>query len=218
MKEYRRLCHALCGERKRVISDALKNWKKERHAVFRSSFHAARKSIVTVQKEESLRNINRVWDLYNQVTDVLELKAQQSDGKSLRSHPELLAARKEISDTLFRKESEEWWLQLNDPERGDKSFRYAYALNRIVSDDSYMKKYGNTKFWSDVKDYVSIRNAVVDVYQGLPMNDPRKSKIKKAYNATLDTFTPTWHPRLQDIIKRFFEEDTMKNATQEGSE
>jgi hypothetical protein len=176
------------------------------------------KLAITVQKEESLRNINRVWDLYNQVTDVLELKAQQSDGKSLRSHPELLAARKEISDTLFRKESEEWWLQLNDPERGDKSFRYAYALNRIVSDDSYMKKYGNTKFWSDVKDYVSIRNAVVDVYQGLPMNDPRKSKIKKAYNATLDTFTPTWHPRLQDIIKRFFEEDTMKNATQEGSE
>jgi hypothetical protein len=176
------------------------------------------KVAITVQKEESLRNINRVWDLYNQVTDVLELKAQQSDGKSLRSHPELLAARKEISDTLFRKESEEWWLQLNDPERGDKSFRYAYALNRIVSDDSYMKKYGNTKFWSDVKDYVSIRNAVVDVYQGLPMNDPRKSKIKKAYNATLDTFTPTWHPRLQDIIKRFFEEDTMKNATQEGSE
>jgi hypothetical protein len=51
-KEYRRLCHTLCGERKRVISDALKNWKKERHAVFRSSFHAARKSIVTVQKEE----------------------------------------------------------------------------------------------------------------------------------------------------------------------
>jgi len=176
------------------------------------------KLAITVQKEESLRNINRVWDLYNQVTDVLELKAQQSDGKSLRSHPELLAARKEISDTIFRKESEEWWLQLNDPERGDKSFRYAYALNRIVSDESYMKKYGNTKFWSDVKDYVSIRNAVVDVYQGLPMNDPRKSKIKKAYNATLDTFTPTWHPRLQDIIKRFFEEDTMKNATQEGSE
>jgi hypothetical protein len=176
------------------------------------------KVAISVKKEESLRNINRVWDLYNQLTDALELKAQQSDGKSLRSHPELLAARKEISDTLFRKESEEWWLELNDPNRGDKSFRYAYALNRIVSDEAYMNKYGNTKFWSDVKDYVSIRNAIVNVYQELPTNDPRKSKIKKAYNATLDTFTPTWHPRLQDIIKRFFEEDTMKKATQEGSE
>ena len=175
------------------------------------------KLAISPKKEESLRNINRVWDLYNQVTDALELKAQQSDGKSLRSHPELLAARKQISDTLFRKESEEWWLELNDPERGDKSFRYAYALNRIVSDEAYMKKYGNTKFWSDVSDYLAIRNAIVSVYQELPMNDPRKSNIKKAYNATLDTFTPTWHPRLQDIIKRFFEEDTMKDATQGGS-
>jgi hypothetical protein len=172
---------------------------------------------LSAQEEEKRRNVNRVWSLYNQLTDALELKAQESDGKSLRSHPELLAARKEVADTLFKKESEDWWKEYNDPERGDKSFRYGYALNLITSDKAFMDKYGNTKFWSDVKDYVSIRNAIVDVYQELPMNDPRKSKIKKAYNTTLDTFTPTWHPKLQDIIKRYFEEDTMKDTTPGGS-
>jgi hypothetical protein len=156
--------------------------------------------------------------MYNQLTDILEQKAQDTDQKSLRSHPELLDARKEIANTLFKKESEDWWLQYNDPERGDKSFRYGYALNLITSDKAFMDKYGKTKFWSDVSDYMGIRNAVVGIYQGLPSNDPRKSKLKKAYNATLDTFIPTWHPKLQDIVKRYFEEDTMKNATQEGSE
>lgn len=172
---------------------------------------------ITPKEEERRRNINRVWSLYNQVTDALELKAQQTDGKSLRSHPELLAARKEIASTLFRKESEDWWTEYNDPARGDKSFNYAYALNKIASDKAFMDKYGKTKFWSDVSDYLAIRNTVVGVYQGLPNNDPGKSKIKKAYNATLDTLTPTWHPRLQEYIKRYFEEDTMKDATQRGS-
>jgi hypothetical protein len=175
------------------------------------------KVAISVKKEESLRNVNRVWDLYNQVTDILEQKAQQSDGKSLRSHPELLAARKKIAETLFRDESEVWWTEYNDPERGDKSFNYAYGLNKVASDETFMNKYGKTKFWSDVSDYLAIRNTIVGVYQDLPANDPRKSRLKKAYNATLDTFTPTWHPRLQDIIKRYFEEDTLKDATQRGS-
>jgi hypothetical protein len=172
---------------------------------------------ITPKEEEKRRNINRVWALYNQVTEVLELKAQQIDKKSLRSHPELLEARKEIADGIFRDESEDWWLQYNDPDRGDKSFNYAYALNKITSDEAFMNKYGQTKFWSDVKDYMAIRNTVVTVYQSLPSRDPRKSKIKNAYNVTLDTFIPTWHPKLQDTIKRYFEEDTMKRATKEGS-
>jgi hypothetical protein len=172
---------------------------------------------ITPKEEERRRGINRVWDLYNQVTDILEQKAQDADKKSLRSHPELLAARKEIASTLFRKESEDWWTEYNDPARGDKSFNYAYALNKVAFDESFMKKYGKTKFWSDVSDYLAIRNSIVDIYQDYPANDPRKSKLKKSYNATLDTFIPTWHPRLQDIIKRYFEEDTMKDATQRGS-
>jgi hypothetical protein len=172
---------------------------------------------ITPKEEERRRNVNRVWSLYNQVTDILEQKAQDADKKSLRSHPELLAARKEIASTLFRKESEDWWTEYNDPARGDKSFNYAYALNKVASDEAFMKKYGKTKFWSDVSDYLAIRNSIVDIYQDFPANDPRKSKLKKSYNATLDTFIPTWHPRLQDIIKRYFEEDTMKDATQRGS-
>jgi hypothetical protein len=172
---------------------------------------------ISPKEEEKRRNVNRVWSLYNQLTDALELKAQGIDKKSLRSHPELLAARKEVANTLFKKESEDWWLEYNDPNRGDKSFRYGRALNLITSDKTFMDKYGKTKFWSDVSDYMAIRNAIVSAYQALPSNDPGKSKMKKAYNATLDMFTPTWHPKLQDIIKRYFEEDTMKDTTPGGS-
>lgn len=169
------------------------------------------------QEEEKRRDVNRIWSLYNQLTDMLEQKAQDIDQKSLRSHPELLAARKQVADTLFKNESEAWWLEYNDPERGDKSFRYGYALNLITSDKAFMDKYGKTKFWSDVNNYMTIRNAMVLAYKEYDANDPRKSKFKKAYNATIDAFVPTWHPKLQDIIKRYFEEDTMKDTTPGGS-
>lgn len=169
---------------------------------------------LTPKQEEERRQINRGWALYNQLTETLEAEAVKRDGKSLRSHPELLEARRIVADDLIRKQSESWWTEYNDPKRGDKSYRYAYALNSIVNDDAWMKKYGNTKLWNDVKEFMTIRNAVVEVYKGMPDRSSTKSSVKKNYIAFIDERMKTWHPKLQELINRNFEEDTMKDATQ----
>ena len=60
---------------------------------------------------------------------------------------------------------------------------------------------------------MAIRNAVVEVYQNMPDRSEIKSKTKKNYINYIDERMKTWHPKLQEIINRNFEEDTMKDAT-----
>ena len=171
--------------------------------------------MITPAEEELRRGKNRVWSLYNQVTETLEKVALDRDGKSLRSHPDLIEARQKIAQEQLRGESEAWWKDYNDAKRGDKSFRYAYALNTIVNDKEFMTKHGKTKLWDDVNNFLAIRNAVVSVYQTMPDRSPNKSAVKRNYLAFLDSQMKTWHPKLQELIKRNFIEDTMKDATQE---
>jgi len=168
---------------------------------------------LTPKQEEERRQINRGWALYNQLTDTLEAEAKRRDNKSLRSHPELLEARRIVAGDLIRKQSESWWKEYNDPQRGDKSFRYAYALNTVLNNDEWMSKYGNTKLWNDVKEFMAIRNTVVEVYKGMPDRSAQKSSVKKNYIAFIDERMKTWHPKLQELINRNFEEDNMKDAT-----
>ena len=171
--------------------------------------------MITPAEEELRRKKNRAWSLYNQVTETLEKVALDRDGKSLRTHQDLLEARQKIAAEQIRAESEDWWTDYNDAKRGDKSFRYAYALNKIVNDKQFMDKHGKTKLWDDVNDFLTIRNTVVSVYQGMSDRSPNKSSVKKNYLAFIDSQMKTWHPKLQELIKRNFIEDTMKDATKE---
>jgi hypothetical protein len=168
---------------------------------------------LTPKQEEERRQINRGWALYNQLTETLEAEAKRRDNKSLRSHPELLEARRIVAGDLIRKQSESWWKEYNDPQRGDKSFRYAYALNTVLDNSEWMNKYGNTKLWNDVKEFMTIRNTVVEVYKGMPDRSVQKSSVKKNYIAFIDERMKAWHPKLQELINRNFEEDNMKDAT-----
>jgi hypothetical protein len=168
---------------------------------------------LTPKQEEERRQINRGWALYNQLTDTLEAEAAKIPGKTLRSRPDLLEARRIVAGDLIRKQSESWWTEYNDPQRGDKSYRYAYALNTILDNSEWMKKYGNTKLWNDVKEFMAIRNTVVEVYKGMPDRSSAKSNVKKNYIAFIDERMKTWHPKLQELINRNFEEDNMKDAT-----
>jgi hypothetical protein len=73
-----------------------------------------------------------------------------------------------------------------------------------------MKKHGDSPLWQDVKGFTTIRNTIVGIYRGLPDRDPRKAKLKESYLNAIDTAMTTFHPKLQDLLKRYFEDDSMK--------
>jgi hypothetical protein len=168
--------------------------------------------MITPAEQERRRLKNRAWQAYNFLVDGLEKKAQDSDKKSLRSHPELKAALKEIASNDLRKISESWWVEYNDPKGGDRAFKYAYGLNQVVSNKKFMEQYGNTKLWTDIKDFTTIRNTFTTFYKGLPERDPRKAKTQDAYAEILEQFSETWHPKLKEILTRNFSEDMLKDA------
>jgi hypothetical protein len=140
----------------------------------------------------------------------LEKAALDKDGKSLRSHPELREILKKYANTELKESSQLWWDEWNESERGDNSFRYARAFSEIVNNKEWMKKFGDTKFFQDVKKFDEQRGMIVTVYQSLPDRDPRKSRLKGVYEILLESNAGQWHPKLQEIINRYFTEDTMK--------
>jgi hypothetical protein len=170
--------------------------------------------MITPGEQEKRRQTNRAWEAYYTLVDGLEQKAQNTDGKSLRSHPELKTILKEVAKTELRKISEDWWVEYNIGEGGDRAYKYAYGLNQVVSNKQFMEQYGKTKLWSDVTEFMVIRNTVTSVYSELPDRDPRKAAIKDTYTALLETWSPKWHPKLQQLLIRNFSEDILKEATQ----
>jgi hypothetical protein len=168
--------------------------------------------IITPEEQERRRLENRAWQGYYFLVDGLEKKAQDTDGKSLRSHPELKAVIKEIADNDLRKISESWWVKWSKGGGEDKAFKYAYGLNQVVSNKAFMEEYGNTKLWTDVKDFTTIRNTFTTFYKSLPERDPRKTKTIDAYNEILENFSETWHPKLKEMLIRNFSEDKLKDA------
>jgi len=53
----------------------------------------------------------------------------------------------------------------------------------------------------------------------LPYGSPNKSILKNNYIEYIDNISKTWHPKVQLLINRYFEEDTMKDATKkDGSQ
>jgi hypothetical protein len=76
-----------------------------------------------------------------------------------------------------------------------------------------MKKYGDSPVWQDAKKFIDIRNAVTMAYQAFPQGDRRKSGLKESYLDYIATNLGTFHPKIQEIMKRYFDDDTMKVVT-----
>lgn len=162
----------------------------------------------TPEQIEKLRIENRAWNAYNSLRDKLE--GLLEPGETWRERQDLQAVLKKAANTEIRQISEKWWKDWNDPERGDKSFRYARGLYEIVTDENFMSRYGNTKFWDDVKEFMNYRIVATTVRDALPAGDRRKSEIRNAYNALIESEAPKWHPKLRELIRRNFENDTLK--------
>lgn len=173
------------------------------------------KYALTPEKEEKRRQINRVWDKYTKLRDALDAQAQEQFKKPLRRIPELSKALSDYADTELKAQSLDWWKEKKGQLAGgaDNSFNYARALYEITSDENFMKKYGDSPVWQDAKKFTQIRNAVTMAYQAFPQGDSRKSRLKESYLDYIATNLGSYHPKVQELMKRYFDEDTMKVVT-----
>jgi hypothetical protein len=163
---------------------------------------------LTPAEEDTQRQKSILWDRYNSVKEALAAKI--TDGKSLRSHPEMQAYLSYLAETAFKGESQAWYDEYAAGVRGDNSYNYARGLNTIITNKDFMGKHGTTEYWQDVKTFMNLRNKVASLYNSFPDGDFRKSKFKEAYLAYLDMNISSFHPKLQTMIKIYFDNDTLK--------
>jgi hypothetical protein len=163
---------------------------------------------LTPREEDIQRQKNILWERYNAMKDALT--ATITDGRSFRSHKELGNALQYAASTVFKAESQEWFDEYSAGVRGDNSYNYAKAFNLIISDSAFMDKHGQTEYWKDVSTFMNIRTQVSQVYNSFPDGDSRKAKFKDAYLDYIESNMSAFHPKLQTMLKIYFDNDTLK--------
>lgn len=162
---------------------------------------------MTPKEIETERLKQRTWSQYVDVKQALEAKI--TDGKTLRSHPELKAVLDNLVSTVLKEQSSAWYDEYQMAAVGDKSYKYARALTEITSDANFMKK-NNSQFWKDAQKFLAARTMFVKTYQSLPDYDKRKATLMDNYNEWVARNAGQWDSNLQNILTRYFDNDTLK--------
>jgi hypothetical protein len=165
---------------------------------------------LTPEELEVELQVERAWKKYIDFRDELTLEALTKYNKySLRQVPVLQNALKVYANRTLKKESMAWWNRTNTAMGAtDNSFKQAQALSVIIGDEKFMKQNGNSPLWRDVTEFLRKRQETAILYS--LYTGKRKSLIKDNYLLEVDKKLKTFHPNLQDLIKRYFEEDTLK--------
>jgi len=157
---------------------------------------------------ETERIKQRTWNQYMDVKAALEAKI--TDGKTLRSHPELKTVLDNLAVTAFKDQSQAWYDQYQLAQSGDTSYKYARALVEITNDSKFMAKSGKSQFWQDAKTFIESRAIFTRTYQALPDYDPRKAQLRDAYNIWVQSNASQWDGNLKTILTRYFDNDSLK--------
>lgn len=163
---------------------------------------------MTPQEIETERIKQRTWNQYMAAKQALENKI--TDGKTLRSHPELKSVLDNLAVSVFKQQSQAWYDQYQLAQSGDTSYKYARALAEITKDEKFMAKNGGSQLWKDTQEFLDARSVFVQVYQMLPDYDKRKAKLLDNYNSWVQANVGQWDGNLKTIITRYFDNDSLK--------
>jgi 5-bromo-4-chloroindolyl phosphate hydrolysis protein len=73
-----------------------------------------------------------------------------------------------------------------------------------------MSQHGQTEYWQDVSTFMEIREKSAAFYNAFPTGDGRKAKFKEAYLDYIEKNMEAFHPKLQTMLKIYFNNDTLK--------
>ena len=167
------------------------------------------KSIADVEKDIE---VGRVWNAYVAYKADLNKLARDKGYASYASVEVLRTALKNYANQLGEF-SPDWKFEFNSRKSQNTPYKYAWGLTKIVNNDAFMKKHGNTQFWVDTEALMRYRNDYVKLYQDAPSGS--KSKVQNAWNEYLNQVIPLVDPKLANIIDRYLENDSL---TEVGNE
>lgn len=153
---------------------------------------------------------SRYWKAYSEYKDQLNQAAKDAGYASYRSVPDLVDALRTYANTTLKAGSEVWYAEYKQNiTKGDLAWANAYGLTKIVKNKEFMDKFGNTQFWVHAKAFVDYRNSVVKAYKDAPTGT--KNQVKEQWLGYLESSLDLWDPVMQNIINRYFQNDSLED-------
>ena len=169
---------------------------------------------LTPEQYETNLTINRAWNAYRTTKDSILTqlrKATDNPKARIADFPEAKAAWNNYVAQLA-KYSPQWFDDYNQNASGDNAYTMAKGMQMIVNDPAYKNRTDN--YWQQVKTFINYRNKMVDAYNSKEADLANaKTAIQQAWVSYLQNDTAgAWDPRLQQIIDRYFVNDSLKRT------
>jgi len=161
----------------------------------------------TPQMVEDELTKSRLWKAYTGYKDELNAAAKKAGYKSYLSVEELKAALREYAQTLGTI-SEPWFLEYGGGGAAkDSAYTQSVGLKKIINDKDFMKKFGNTQFWTHAKAFIEYRESFGKARLDAP--DGYKGELEEQWKLYLEETLSLWDPTLQKIITRYYGNDDL---------
>lgn len=164
----------------------------------------------TVKEIEKDIQINRTNAEMNAERAKINQLAKDKGYASYASVPELVEYMRQYADYLGA-QNEAWAYKYNNAKtEGDSAYRISYGLTKILKNTEFNKKYGNTPFWRDAKQFIKYRDDYIKFLADTP--NGYKQVVKDSWIAYLAQTEGQWDPELQKLINSNFYSDKLKES------
>jgi hypothetical protein len=161
----------------------------------------------TPQMVEDELTKSRLWESYTEFKDDLNDAAKKAGYKSYLSVPELKDQLRAYAETLGTV-SKAWFLEYGGGKGAkDSAFYQSFGLKEIINDEKFMKKFGNTQFWTHAKAFIEYRESFGKARLDAP--DGYKGALEEQWQLYLEESLSLWDPTLQRIITRYYSNDSL---------
>jgi hypothetical protein len=162
----------------------------------------------TPQMVEDELTKSRLWKAYTTFKDDLNKAAkEQLKLASYLSVPEFKDQLRAYAETLGAT-SPEWFVEYaGGGAAKDSAYLQSVGLKTLVNDEKFMKKFGNTQFWTHAKAFIEYRDSFGKARLDAPAG--YKGKLEEQWQLYLEESLPLWDPTLQRIITRYYSNDSL---------
>ena len=171
---------------------------------------------MTPEQYETKLEINRAWNSYRNDKQSLltQLRTETKNPKArVADYPEV-KSQWDAHIAQLAKYSPDWWNEYQKSANGDNSYTMAKGLQDIINNKNFMAKNGSNEFWQQAKMFIDQRNKVVTALNSPEVKAAKASTaLKQAWSSYLQNDTAgLWNTQLQEIIDRYFVNDTLKGT------
>ena len=150
--------------------------------------------------------VSRVWKAYSAYKADLNKLAKEKGYASYASVEVLRDALSNYSAQLGEF-SPDWKYEYNLRKSENVAFKYAWGLTKIVNNEAFMKKHGNTPFWTDAAAMMKYRDDYAKLLKDAP--DGSKTYVKNAWTQYVESVIDKMDPKLANLFDRYFLNDQL---------